>query len=75
MDLDTDFDGLLTAEDIAKFLGSTADYKDIKTLLRSRDTKKIGKIDYKDFCKWMGGIIEPSEGFYFRHDSVDNPQY
>jgi len=23
----------------------------------------------------MGGIIEPTETFYFRHDSLRNPQY
>lgn len=28
-----------------------------------------------DFSKWLGNAIHMSEGFYFRHDSVKNPQY
>lgn len=41
--------------------------------MKNRDARRIGEIDFKDFCKWMGTVIEPSEGFYFRHDSVKNP--
>ena len=33
---------------------------------------KTNKMDYKEFSKWVGNTIEPSEGFYFRHDSVLN---
>lgn len=44
-------------------------------MLKNRDSKRQGKIDFKDFCKWMGTAIEPCEGFYFRHDSVKNPLY
>ena len=28
-----------------------------------------------DFSKWLGNAIHMSEGFYFRHDSIKNPQY
>jgi hypothetical protein len=28
-----------------------------------------------DFSRWLGNAIHMSEGFYFRHDSVKNPQY
>lgn len=28
-----------------------------------------------DFSKWLGNSIHMSEGFYFRHDSIKNPQY
>lgn len=28
-----------------------------------------------DFSKWLGNSIHQSEGFYFRHDSIKNPQY
>ena len=27
-----------------------------------------------DFSKWLGSAIHMSEGFYFRHDSIKNPQ-
>lgn len=32
-------------------------------------------IGYTDFSKWVGNAIHMSEGFYFRHDSVKNPQF
>ena len=32
-------------------------------------------MNYADFSKWMGGVIHQSEGFYFRHDSMKNPQF
>jgi hypothetical protein len=48
---------------------------DLETLMKNRDVRKKGRIDFKDFCRWVGTTIEPSEGFYFRHDSVKNPQY
>jgi Ca2+-binding EF-hand superfamily protein len=75
LDVDTDYDGFITPEDIAKFYGAQVDFKDIQTMMKNRDSSKQGKIDFKDFCKWMGTAIEPCEGFYFRHDSVKNPQY
>ena len=55
--------------------GAKADFKDMELLMKQRDSKRVGKLDFKDFCKWMGTAIEPSEGFIFRHDSVKNPQY
>lgn len=27
-----------------------------------------------DFSRWLGNAIHMSEGFYFRHDSIKNPQ-
>jgi len=50
-------------------------YNDLKKLMIDKDKRKIGKIDYPDFSKWLGGSIHMSEGFYFRHDSVKNPHY
>jgi len=44
-------------------------------LIKCKDSKRIGKLNYKDFSKWVGSSIEPSSGFYFRHDSERNPQY
>lgn len=40
-----------------------------------KDSKKQGRIGYSDFSKWLGSAIHMSEGFYFRHDSIKNPQY
>lgn len=40
-----------------------------------KDSKKKGMIGYTDFSKWVGNAIHMSEGFYFRHDSVRNPQF
>ncbi len=73
LDVDTDYDGHITAEDMAKFHGGNIDFKDMETLMKNRDSKRAGRLDFKDFCKWMGTAIEPCEGFYFRHDSVKNP--
>lgn len=50
-------------------------YNDLKKLVIDKDSKKIGKIGYTDFSKWVGNAIHMSEGFYFRHDSVKNPQF
>jgi len=75
LDLDKDYDGFIKAEDIANLLGGNVDLLDLEGLLKNRDSKRQGKIDFRDFCRWMGTSIEPSEGFYFRHDSVRNPHY
>lgn len=50
-------------------------YADLKKLIQDKDSKKQGKIGYTDFSKWVGNSIHLSEGFYFRHDSIKNPQY
>ena len=55
LDIDSDYDGYISAEDISKFIGDDIDYRDVKILLKNRDSSKHGKIDFKDFCKWMGG--------------------
>jgi len=75
--LDTDYDGYITVEDILRYFGQEKDidYNDLKKLIRDKDSKKIGKIGYTDFSKWVGNTIHLSEGFYFRHDSIKNPQF
>jgi Ca2+-binding EF-hand superfamily protein len=78
LDIDMDYDGFITAEDIARQFtkdNQKLDFRDLRTLIKNRDSKRKGKIDFKDFCKWMGEAIQPSETFYFRHDSLRNPQY
>lgn len=48
LDLDRDYDGYVTAEDIAKSLGRECNiqYKDLLTLVKNRDSKRRGKIDF-----------------------------
>jgi len=76
LDLDADYDGFVTVEDMVRVLGGEEmDFKDLVKLINDKDQKKQGKISYTDFSKWLGGVIQQSEGFYFRHDSHRNPQY
>jgi len=48
---------------------------DLKKLIESKNAWNQGQISYEDFSAWVGQSIHMSEGFYFRHDSVKNPQY
>ena len=78
LDLDEDFDGYLTAEDFSKLIGGSSsstkfDYSLVKMLLKLRSKSQLEKINYADFSQWVGSVIEPVEGFYFRHDSMKNP--
>ena len=50
-------------------------YNDLKKIIVDKDSKQRGMIGYTDFSKWVGNAIHMSEGFYFRHDSVKNPQF
>lgn len=78
LDLDTDYDGYVTVEDILRVLGEegrTLNFNDLTKLIIDKDQKRRGRINYTDFSKWLGGVIQQSEGFYFRHDSHKNPQY
>jgi len=75
--LDIDKDGEISPEDIMRFFGDAGntlfDYNDLVKILEDLDSRHRGTINYNDFCKWMGGAIHKSEGFYFRHDSFKNP--
>lgn len=77
LELDSDYDGFITIEDILKYFGNEPDlnYNDLKKLIFDKDSKKQGKLGYPDFSEWLGPSIYMSEGFYFRHDSFKNPQY
>lgn len=73
LDIDMNHDGKINAEDILKFFGqndSKFSYKDLHMLLKHKDTKKKGILNYNEFSNWLGKSITPCEGFYFRHDSV-----
>jgi len=78
LDLDTDYDGYVTVEDIMRHFSSDSsgfEFQDLKKLINDKDHNKVGRIAYADFSKWMGGTIHQSEGFFFRHDSIKNPQF
>jgi Ca2+-binding EF-hand superfamily protein len=75
LSLDSDYDGYVTAEELIKIIGSgDTRFADLSKLVMDKDTTKTGKLNYTDFSKWLGGVIQMSEGFYFRHDSSKNPQ-
>lgn len=61
LDLDTDYDGFVTVEDILRYFGTEGnkefDFRDLKKLIMDKDSKRQGKISYADFSKWMGGVI------------------
>lgn len=77
LDLDIDYDGYIRPEDIARYFSNESnriDFSELKQLMIHKGHKN-GLLDYTDFSKWVGSSIEPSAGFYFRHDSIRNPQY
>lgn len=52
LDIDMDYDGFITAEDIARQFGKDnqkLDFRDLRTLIKNRDSQRKGKIDFKDF--------------------------
>lgn len=60
LDLDTDYDGYVTIEDILRYFGTDNkefDFKDLAKLIIDKDSKRQGRISYADFSKWMGGVI------------------
>lgn len=62
LDLDSDYDGFITVDDILRNFGSGddregMDFNDLAKLIMDKDQKRQGKISYSDFSKWMGGVI------------------
>lgn len=59
LDLDSDYDGYITVEDILRHFGQEKGvvYNDLKKLILDKDSKKLGKIGYTDFSKWVGNTI------------------
>lgn len=70
---------MISAEDIMRYFGDAGnnlfDFFDLTKILEDLDSKHMGTLNYSDFCRWMGGAIHKSEGFYFRHDSAVNPPF
>lgn len=79
LELDQKHIGYITPEEIAKFLGASHqrkfDYTLLEILIKMRTSNLSTRIYYRDFCSWLGNSVEPTEGYYFRHDSMKNPQY
>lgn len=79
LELDQRHCGYVTAEEIAAFLNASAqkkfDYSLLEILIKMRTKNLSTRIYYNDFCAWLGSSVEPTESFYFRHDSKKNPQY
>ena len=79
LELDENHSGWITAEELAKFLGASKDknfdFTLMEILIKLKTSGMKTRVYYKDFCSWLGSSIEPTEGFYFRHDSKKNPQY
>ncbi len=73
LELDDSHKGFITVEELAKYLGGKFEYTLLEILVKMRTKDLQSRIDYRDFCSWFGPIIEPTEGFYFRHDSKKNP--
>jgi hypothetical protein len=61
-----------------QYFGQTAqdlfNYEELTHLFTLKSSRKTQNLDYRDFSRWFGGIIQQSEGFYFRHDSKANPE-
>jgi hypothetical protein len=47
----------------------------MEILVKMRTQSLSNKINYADFSGWVGKDIEPTENFFFRHDSKKNPQF
>ena len=75
--LDSDYDGFIQVEDILRHFKPEdgIDFYDLKKLMQDKDSKHVGKIGYTDFSRWLGGCIHQSSGFYFRLDSIKNPDF
>lgn len=57
--LDSNFDGFITVEDILLYFGTDTDlnYYELTKLMKDKDSKKEGRINYPDFSKWLGNTI------------------
>mgnify|MGYP006093262549 CR=1 FL=1 len=84
LDLDRDQDGFIDSEDLAQYMKNATsagesdhskglNYTLLELMIKLRCKTKDTKINYNQFCSWLGTSIEPVEAFYFRHDSLKNP--
>ena len=77
--IDDNHRGYITAEHLAKFLGASKqknfDFTLLEILIKLHTKELKTRLNYNDFCAWLGNSIEPTETFFFRHDSKKNPQF
>lgn len=77
--IDDSHSGFITAETLAKYLGASKqknfDFTLLEILIKLNTKGLKTRINYTDFVSWLGGSIEPTETFFFRHDSKKNPQF
>ena len=75
--IDDNHIGYITAESLAKYLGATKqknfDFTLLEILIKLHTKGLKTRVNYNDFCAWLGNAIEPTETFFFRHDSKKNP--
>lgn len=60
LDLDMDRDGYITALDIIGFFGGGSrfiDFNDLAKIIHDISPQQSGKLNYFEFCKWMGSAI------------------
>lgn len=84
LDLDRDQDGFIDSEDLAQYMKNAIsageaghnkglNYTLLELMIKLRCKVSDTRINYTQFCTWLGTSIEPVEAFYFRHDSLKNP--
>ena len=77
--IDDNHIGYITAEAFAKYLGASKqknfDFTLLEILIKLHTKGLKTRVNYNDFCAWLGNAIEPTETFFFRHDSKKNPQF
>jgi Ca2+-binding EF-hand superfamily protein len=75
--IDDNHIGYISAESIARYLGATKqknfDFTLLEILIKLHTKGLVTRLNYNDFCAWLGVSIEPTETFFFRHDSKKNP--
>ena len=75
--IDDNHVGYITAESLARYLGASKeknfDFTLLEILIKLHNTGSKPRVNYNDFCAWLGNSIEPTETFFFRHDSKKNP--
>ena len=57
--LDQDYDGVINIEDILKYFANDKDlnFKDLAKLMKTKDEKGEGSLNYRDFSRWLGNSI------------------
>ena len=75
LDIDSDYDGFITAQDLTELCGGAFEIEELRMLMKCRGFDKTYQINFKQFCSWLGSALAPCEGFFFRHDSLVNPEY